>query len=161
MYRLCFLLWLVSCQEAAERPTSGLRIATNEYIVLAEKALTYQADGDWEAWDNMLAPNVSYYLPDQPQPLVGRAAVLKHFKALAIRRPLHSVRLHSLMHLPVQKSSKTNGGVYVVSFYRSELRYADGRSMTLRYNVCSHFDAQKRIDRLEAYQSLILPTEPF
>ncbi|MFN8357662.1 MAG: nuclear transport factor 2 family protein [Spirosomataceae bacterium] len=156
MYRLLFLLWLTACQQTTEQSTSGLRIASDNYIVLTEKTLTYQADGDWEAWADMLAPNVSCYLPDQPEPLMGKAAVLKHFKTLATRQPRHSVRLHSLMHLPVQNSSKTNGGVYVVSFFRSELRYADGRSTTLRYNVCSHFDAKKRIDRLECFQSPIV-----
>lgn len=153
MYRLLILLWLTACQEASKPSAMGLSIATDEYIVLTEKALTYQADGNWEAWADMLAPDVSYFLPDQPQPLRGKAAVLGYFKAQSTHNPVESVQINRLMHLPVQRSTVSGSEVYVVSLFRSELRYADGHSITLRYNVCSHFDAEKRIDRLECYQS--------
>jgi hypothetical protein len=46
----------------------------------------------------------------------------------------------------------------VVSLYQSELTYADGHRTTLRYNVCSHFDATKHIDRLECFQSPLMAT---
>lgn len=153
MYRLLIFLWFTACQEASKPSTMGLSIATDEYIVLAEKALTYQADGNWDAWADMLAPSVCYYLPDQPQPLRGKAAVLGYFKAQSTRNPVQSVHINRLMHLPVQRSTASGDDVYVVSFYRSELRYADGHSIRRRYNVCCHFDEAKLIDRLECFQS--------
>ena len=154
MYRLLMLGWLLACQQADNTPTSTLRLATDEYIVLAQKALTYQADGDWEAWGDMLADSVLYYAPDYPHPLKGKAAVLAHCQAAAASRPLESVNLERLLHIPVQRSTpKSEAGVYVVSLFRAQCRYADGRRSTLRFNVCCHFDAAKHIDRLEAYQS--------
>lgn len=154
MYRLLFLIGLAACQQGSKISDSGLRIATDEYIVLAQKALTYQADGDWEAWADMLADSVMYYAPDYAQPLKGKAAVLAHCQAAAARRPLESVNLERLLHIPVQRSTpKSEAGVYVVSLFRAKCRYADGRRSALRFNVCCHFDADKRIDRLEAYQS--------
>jgi hypothetical protein len=152
MYRLIVLGWLVACQRA-DNITTTIRLATDEYVVLAEKALTYQADGDWEAWADMLADSVVYYAPNRSQPLVGKAAVLIYCQDSTARPPVQLLWLEGFLHIPVQHTSpQAEAGVYVVSLYRAQCRLAAGRS-TLRYNVCSHFDAAKRIDRLEVYQS--------
>jgi hypothetical protein len=132
MYRLIVLGWLVACQRA-DNITTTIRLATDEYVVLAD--------------------SVVYYAPNRSQPLVGKAAVLIYCQDSTARPPVQLLWLEGFLHIPVQHTSpQAEAGVYVVSLYRAQCRLAAGRS-TLRYNVCSHFDAAKRIDRLEVYQS--------
>jgi len=155
MYRLLLLLWLVSCQPPSEKPETRLQLASDEYIVLSEKALTYQSDFDWEGCADLLADDVQCFLPDRAQPLVGKSAVLAFWKSWPQRTHLDSWQLSHFNHIPVQTRQALLfsglSGVYVISMFRGELRYVDGHTRTLNLNCCLHFNAQKHIDRWYSY----------
>ncbi len=157
---LCIGLWLwsLACSSTEQSPSevSGrYTIATDNYIVLAEKALTYQSDFDWEGCADLLADDVQYFLPDSAQPLVGKSAVLAFWKSWPQRTRLDSWQLSHFNHIPVQTRQALPfsglSGVYVISMFRGKLHYVDGHTRTLNLNCCLHFNAQKRIDRWYSY----------
>jgi hypothetical protein len=160
---LCLGLGACSSTDPKSPPSqaSGYTIATDNYAVLAEKALTYQADFDWEGWADLLADDVQYFLPDSTLPLVGKAAVLAYWKSWPQRTGLRAWQLSHFNHIPIQSTQALYlsglAGVYVISMCTGQLTYADGHSRTLRLNYCVHFNAQKRLDRMYSYHNP-LPT---
>lgn len=157
MYRLLFLCWLTACQQTPDTSATTLRLASDEYVVLAEKALTYQADFDWEGWAELLAEDVQYFLPDSTRPLVGNDAVLAYWKNWPQQTRLRSWQISHFNHIPIQSTQALHlsglAGVYVISMCEGQLTYHDGHSRTLRLNYCLHFNDQKRIDRLYSYHN--------
>lgn len=155
---LCFGLGLCSCTEqSSPSQASGYAIATDNYAVLAEKALSYQADFDWEGWADLLADDVQYFLPDSTRPLVGKATVLAYWKSWPKRTGLRSWQLSHFNHIPVQSTQALHlsglAGVYVFSMCKGQLTYTDGHTQALSLNYCCHFNANKRIDRLYSYHN--------
>ena len=155
---LCLGLW--ACSSTEQSPpsqTSGYSIATENYAVLAEKALSYQADFDWEGWADLLADDVQYFLPDSTRPLVGKTAVLAYWKSWPQRTSLRAWHLSNFNHIPIQSTQALHlsglAGVYVISMCKGQLTYTDGHTEVLSLNYCFHFNAQKRIDRLYSYHN--------
>lgn len=156
---------LMTCSHPAPVGHSDdLAIATSEYIVLAEKAFTHQADFDLEGWGFLLADSVQYQMPAlaeaPPVNLRGKAALLAYWQTFRYQQGVRSLRFSHFNHIPIRsaQSLKLSGlpGVYVFSLFSSELTQADGRTSTQQLSVCCHFNAQKRIDRCYAYQSLVI-----
>ena len=157
---LCIGLWLwaLACTSPEQSPSASelpYTIATENYAVLAEKALTYQSDFDWEGCADLLADDVQYFLPESSRPLVGKAAVLAYWRNEPQRVHLQSWQFSHFNHIPVHSHQALPfsgvAGVYVISMFRGELRYVDGHTRTLNLNCCLHFNAQKRIDRWYSY----------
>lgn len=146
------ILW--SCSPAEQDRSSSLApyaISTTAYAVLAEKAIMYQFDFNWNGFADMLAEEVEYVPADSLRPLVGKPAVVAYWRQWPQRSGLCSVRLSGFTHIPLQINTPLplpgKTGVYVISYCTAELRYADGRRHACRLNLCCHFDASKRIDR--------------
>jgi hypothetical protein len=151
---------LMTCSHPAPVGDSDdLAIATPEYIVLADKAFTYQADFDLEGWSLLLADSVQYQMPalaNAPSVnLRGKAALLAYWQAFRQQQHVRSLRFSQFNHIPIRSAQnlKLSGlaGVYVFSLFESELTQTDGRTSTQQLSVCCHFNAQKRIDRCYAY----------
>lgn len=164
MFRILIpiMLWLTlwacsSAEQSSPSQTSGYAIATENYAVLAEKALSYQADFDWEGWADLLAEDVQYFLPDSTHPLVGKAAVLAYWKSWPQRKGLRFWQLSHFNHIPIQSTQALHlsglAGVHVISICKGQFTYTDGHTQALSLNYCCHFNANKRIDRLYSYHN--------
>ncbi len=60
------ILLLVACRnEPSDEPDSsaGYSAVPAPYLVLTQKALTYQADDQLDAWGSLLAEDVEYHSP--------------------------------------------------------------------------------------------------
>ncbi|GAA4396625.1 hypothetical protein GCM10023187_04940 [Nibrella viscosa] len=148
LFLSCWLS-LLGCREPPTS-TADLSIAPTEYLVLAQKALTCQADFDTLTWAGLLADRVEYQLAGQPAGWRGKAAVLVGWKHWQHRAGIQTIRLSGLTHLPVQTLHPLplmgRAGVYVVSYCQAHVRYADGHQTSRPIHLCYHFDADKRID---------------
>lgn len=156
------LVWLMACSGNTPDPPSdsGLMIASPAFLVLAQRALTAQADADTAMLACLLAPNVRFCPPDTGANWQGRRAVLTGWQRWHDQHNISSIRLHKLTHLPVQTKEPLafmdRAGVFVVCYATADIRYHNGRSRPLRLHVCYHFDAHKRID----YGWLSMNTQP-
>lgn len=162
---LCFGLWLwsLACSSTGQSPSeahSQYTIATDNYAVLAEKAITYQADFEWEAWGSMLADDVHYLPFDSASPLVGKKAVLAYWEANRIRSHIHTVRLSEFTHIPLRTNrslySAGPPGVYVYTICRSEIQLQVGQKQTRHWVIHTHFNEQNLIDHLYTYANQVL-----
>lgn len=145
-------LWACSCAEKDRSSTEATyALSTTAYAVLAEKAITYQADFDWEGFAHMLAEEIEYQPADSTRLLVGKSAVLAWWRAWPQQSGLCSVRLSGFTHIPLQLNQPLpvsgKAGVHVISYCTAELHYADGHRHQSRMHLYCHFDADKRIDR--------------
>ena len=150
-------LLLLTCRSADTESSADLTIASSDYVVLAQKALTYQADFDLEAWADMLADDVVFSPPDGVPLHQGKAAVLANWVRWRQTNAIRSLRLSRFTHLPIQTRQQLplmgKAGVYVVSYCLTDLSLMNGQSCQRSLHMCCHFDAQKRID----YYSLYFP----
>jgi hypothetical protein len=159
-------LLLAGCMAACLSPdaptvssTEGITPATSEYTVLAQKALTYQADFRLNDWAGLLADDVEYQLPagDSLRRLRGKVAILAHWQAWKDRWHVKEVRLSGFTILPMY-SSRTLPlanlpGVYVPVICRQRVTYASGRVRDQPMCLWMHFNDQKLIDRLYGFES--------
>ena len=154
-------LCLMACSGTTpETPDDVLTIASPDYQVLAQHALTAQAEADTVTLAWLLAPNVRFSPPDSGTDWQGRSAVLRGWHCWQRTHRIAAMRLHKLTYLPVQTDKPlafmNRAGVYVMCYATADIRYDDGRSEPLRLHACYHFDTLKRID----YGWLSLPTQP-
>lgn len=153
--RINRLLWLVltSCssgQQPVDATPNELAIASSDYVVLAQKALTYQADFNTDAWARMLADSIEYLPLDSPTSRWGKAAVLAGWQHWQQQTRVQTMRLSGFTCLPVVASQRLplsgRSGVHIVTYCTAQLKYTNGQFRRLPLYVCYHFDAAKRID---------------
>lgn len=158
------MLWLIiscsSTQEKASKTTDTYAIATPNYAVLAEKAISYQADFNWDGWASLLADDIQYFLPDSARPLIGKKDVLAYWKSYQHRTKLKSWQLSLFSHIPIQNSQQLQvsglKGVHVFSLFRSEFTFLDGTNSLMNLSYCTHFNTQKLIDRCYSFHQPIM-----
>lgn len=154
------LVWLgISCsstQETTSKPTDMYAIATTNYSVLAEKAISYQTDFNWAGWAGLLADDIQFFLPDSARPLIGKKAVLAYWTTYPERMKLKSWQPSQFSHIPVQSNQQLQisgmKGVYVLSIFRSRLTFLDGKTSLINLSYCSHFNNRKLIDRCYSFR---------
>ena len=131
-------------------------MAPTPYLVLAQKAITYQADEQLEDWADLLADDVEYQGPDTAR-LTGKAAVLAYWQHHRHTSCIRQVRLSGFSLLPVQTGLKLPlanlPGVYVAAVFRRRVEYATGRADERPVCLWLHFNEQKLIDRLYSFQT--------
>lgn len=155
---LLLLLLLTACHPASD-PTEAdtdYTLAHPAYVVLAQKALTYQADFDADAWANLLADSVVYYPPEGQPPWRGKAAVVAGWQGWRQRTGVRAMHLSGQTHLPLVLAQGLGPwprpGVYVISYYTARLELGNGPHRQLRLSQYCHFDADKRIDLWMTFQ---------
>lgn len=157
LFVFSFWFWSVSCS-STDRTTASQQndfaLATSNYTVLAEKAISYQADFNVEAWGDLLADDVEYIFPNNTK-WVGKKAVTEGWKKWQQLAGIQSATFSDFTHVPVQ-STKTlplSGlpGVYVLSFFTGNFRLINGNTASIKVNICCHFNKKNLIDRYSAY----------
>ena len=156
---------LFACQKQDSSSNNYLSIATQDYAVLAEKTISYQADFDLDSWSKMLADDVQFELPhDNTQPnSVGRTAAIEAWKKWKEKNKIQSLKCSKFTQIPIssQKAMKFSDlpGVYVFSLFNGTVFYTDGSTADLKMNYCFHFNQAKMIDRYYAFHDKINFTE--
>lgn len=151
-------LWTCSAEEDnTSLPADRYSIATQNYAVLAEKALTYQADFDLDGWGSMLADDVQFLPLEATLPLRGKKAVLAYWANYRNRHPTRSLQLSEFNHIPFQSNRPLAidrpPGVYVYTTCRSERLLPTGQSLTRPWVIHAHFNQGKLIDQLRFYSN--------
>lgn len=154
---LALPLWLFACQTTRTDEPEDLSIASDDYVVLTQKALSYQADFDMEAWAGMLADDV-VFIPSEGGPAYRKkAVVVANWSQWRQKNRINVLQLSQLTHLPVRSRGQLplmgKAGVYVISYCLADLQFTDGHTRRQSLHVCCHFDPKKRID----YYSLYFP----
>lgn len=156
IFYLSFSLSL-ACQKQEKLSNNDLSIATQEYAVLAEKTLSYQADFDLESWSFMLADNVEFSLPfdNSKTNFVGKDAAITAWKNWKTKNKILKVGFSDFTQIPVssQKTMKVFdlSGIYVFSFFNGTIFYTNGTTSKMKMNYCFHYNEAKMIDRYYAF----------
>lgn len=135
------------------------KVASSNYVVLAQRALTYQADFQWDAWAGLLAPDVEYQLAEQPgtAPLKGKRAVLAYWQRWPQACHARQVSLSDFTILPLQTTRKLPlaelPGVYVSVVFERTIVYESGREVRRPGCLWLHFNDDKLIDRLYGFET--------
>ncbi|GAB3936677.1 hypothetical protein [Larkinella terrae] len=129
----------------------GYETAAPAYLVLTQKALTYQADFDTEAWGQMLTDSIEFISPTGRAVWRGKPAVLAGWQQWRHQVGVDRIQLTDFTHLPVRVTEPSalwdKTGVHVVSYCKAHLSLVDGRQTDLFMNMCCHFDNTGHIDR--------------
>lgn len=148
---LLLALNLACAPPAPNDPPAEFGTADISYLVLTQKALSYQADFDTEAWGEMLTDSVEFVAPDGQPVWRGKPAVLAGWQRWRQQLGVARMQLTKLTHLPIQITQPSalwhKTGVHVVSYCTAHLTLRDGRQTDLLMNLCCHFDATGHIDR--------------
>lgn len=164
-----FGLWVIlaACQGTSTHrpPPASYTAAPDHYLVLAQKAITYQADFQLDDWAKLLAENVEYHrLSDGPDPgsLRGKTAVLAYWNHCKDTSRIREVHLSAFSLLPVQTLTKLPladlSGVYVAAVFRRRVVYRSGQTDERPVSLWLHFNDDKLIDRFYSFQDDRPPT---
>ncbi|RRB07607.1 hypothetical protein [Larkinella rosea] len=148
---LLLVLNLACAPPSSNGLPDGYETAAPAYLVLTQKALSYQADFDTEAWGQMLTDSVEFITPDGQVVWHGKPAVLAGWQQWRKQVGAERMYLTDLTSLPIQITEPVplweKTGVYVVSYCTAHLMLRNGRQTDLLLNLCCHFDASGHIDR--------------
>lgn len=157
LFVFCFWFWSVSCSSTDRATTSQQKdfsLATSSYSVLAEKAISYQADFNVDAWGDLLADDVEYIFPNGTK-WVGKTAVMEGWKKWQQLAGIQSAAFTDFTHVPVQSTKALSlselPGVYVLSFFTGNFRFINGNTSSIKVNISCHFNKAKLIDRYNAF----------
>jgi len=163
------LLFAAGCNAPSTQSTSAatadtlvtnplFNLAPVGYATLAEQSLTHLAAADFDAWGAMLADDVEYDFPDGDQntrtKLKGKAAVVAWWKNYRSMPAVTSMTMSEFNHMPIDVTGEAKGGatkgIYVISYF-TNVQTINGKSVGLRMNFSTHFNADKKIDRYATY----------
>jgi hypothetical protein len=152
---LLLLLTLMRYRPTGDEPSPGegvYALAPASYVVLAQKALTYQADFQLEAWGELLAKDVEYHVldSDSSHPLVGRTAVLAYWQNWKSSGAVQEVRRSEFYIIPIRSPNTLPiyhlSGIYVSVTFRQRVTYLSGQVRGRLVCLWLHFNRQKLID---------------
>ena len=145
---------------ATQAPGTNSRftIAPDEYSQLSEKAFGHFARFDYDAWGDMLADDVVFTFPDGDvdtrTKLEGKKAVLDWWKNWHKTSGIQSMTLSEFNHFPLNVTAQPMGGalkgIYDFAYLSNKMVY-NGKPVSLRMNMITHFNADKKIDRYITY----------
>ena len=143
-------LLLTACQTGSPTPPADYAIAAPAYLVLAQKALTYQTDFDLDAWSGLLSDSVAYRSANGASCRRSRAVFVADWQRWRQQSGVATLHVSGLSHLPVVTAQGLGPGnppgVYVVSYCTARLRLQNGTYRERMLSVWYHFDAHRRID---------------
>ena len=133
-------------------------IAPIEYAELSEKAMDHLAKFEFDAWSDMLADDVVFSFPDGDvdtrTKLEGKAAVVGWWKNWHKTSGIQSMTITEYNHFPLDVTTQPKGGalkgIYDFAYFSNKMVY-NGKTVSLRMNFITHFNADKKIDRYTTY----------
>ena len=136
----------------------NFEIAPLEYAALSEKALDHFTKFEYDAWAEMMADNVVYTFPDGDvdtrTKLEGKAAVLAWWKSWKEKSGVESMSVSEFNHFPLNVTGEPKGGalkgIYDFAYFSNKM-VMTGKTVALRMNFITHFNAEKKIDHYTTY----------
>ena len=149
------LLGLMTCMNQSPMSSDNFELVKDVYTVLAEKAITAQADFEFDAWAGMLAEDIEFTFPNDTvsnaSKLVGKAAVIAYWKKWQTCTQIKTLQFSGFNHAPLKSNKKLNisglSGIYVFSMFSSRIVFNNGEVAEGQINYCFHFNKDKFIDR--------------
>ena len=120
---------------------------------MGKTSLTALANGDIDGWGASLADNV-VYIWSSGDSLVGKQAVINYWKD---RRGnvIDSLSFVNDIWLPIKVNTSQKGpdipGVWLCSWYQSQVKYKNGKKLFVGIHTVSHYDANDKVDRVVQY----------
>lgn len=161
------LFFILSCNQSDTPTESGTTAATTpenkppaqaeitdpKYTEMGKKGLELLNKGNIDEWMNSFADN-AVYLWSSGDSLTGKAAIAAYWKN---RRGnvIDSINFINDVWLPVKVNTPQRGpdlvGVWLLSWYQSEVKYKNGKKLWIGIHTLQHFDANDKIDRVIQY----------
>ncbi len=127
-------------------------VAESKYIDMGKNAIAALSGGDIDGWMKDYADN-AVYAWNNGDSIVGKPAITAYWKK---RRTevIDSITFHDAIFLPVrvnQPQSIEAPGVWLMSWYRVNVKYKSGNTMSQWIHTDMHFDANDKVDRVIQY----------
>lgn len=152
-----YWLGLSSCRPTEQKQHHAAADHFSDYIALTQKALSYQADFDLDAWSEMLAPNVEYTFPYRQiqTKVTGKKQLLFHWKKQRPQAHIKSIQLTNFHFVPLNTPEPLPfgdlAGVYVLAMFTRKITFLSGQILEQTISLWCHFNPEKRIDRIYDY----------
>lgn len=129
------------------------KIATPEYVVLAEKSLDLWASNELESFASMLADDVRYEFPDGKK-VSGKNALIDYWKNYKQASGIQSMKIIDANYLPVDSQLKPKGdetpGIKVAADFTNRMTFPSS-NLAVKMHFNFHFNKAKMIDRIMTY----------
>lgn len=135
---------------AAPQPAE---IADQKYAEIGKGNLAAMSAGDVDTWMNSFADNARYFW-NGGDSLVGKDAITAYWKK---RRGevIDSIRFDEQIWLPVKVNQPQQAiqapGVWLLGWYRTTVKYKNGKTISQWMHVDYHFDASDKVDQVVHY----------
>ena len=135
---------------AAPLPTE---IADEKYVAFGKNNLTAMSAGDIDAWMSAFGDSARYFF-NGGDSLVGKAAIQAYWTKRR-KEVIDSISFSEDIWLPVKVNQPQQAvhapGVWLLGWYRTTVKYKNGKSMSQWMHVDYHFDANDKVDMVVHY----------
>ena len=129
------------------------KIATPEYVVLAEKSLDLWASNEFESFASMLSDDVRYEFPDGKK-VSGKNTLINYWKNYKQASGIKSMKIIDANYLPIDSYMKPKGdeaaGVKVVVDFTNRMTFPSN-NLAVKMHFNFHFNKAKMIDCIMTY----------
>lgn len=137
---------------AAPDYNGAAAFAETKYADIGRTATEALASGDLEGWMKVYADNAVYSW-NNGDSIAGKPAITAYWKK---RRTeiIDSIRFSDHIFLPIRVNrpqSIEEPGVWLLSWYRVDVKYKSGNRMTQWIHTDMHFNANDQVDRVIQY----------
>ncbi len=148
-----FLNTACTSEQTATLADENYKIATSDYIVLAEKSLDLWASDEFESFGSMLTEDVEYEFPDGKK-ISGKTALIDYLKNYKKESGIKSMKIEDANYLPVNTNIKPKGdenpGIKVVADFTNKISFTT-INIIVKMHFNLHFSKTKMIDRIMTY----------
>lgn len=161
------LVWiLMSCaQPKADGPAAAEGAATDtsaqapaefadpKYTEIGKSAFAAMAAGDMATWSNLYADDAVYRW-NNGDSLSGKAAISEWWTKRRMET-IDSISFSEQIFLPVKVNkpqATESAGTWLLSWYRVDSKYKNGKRMNQWMHMVMHFDANDKIDQAILYR---------
>ena len=160
---LCCLLLFINCKKEDSKEinktvttddtvTKSTEIADDKYSEIGKKYLADLEKGDMDSWMDIYADN-AVYTWNSGDSLVGKPAIASYWKQ---RRAnvIETITFKDDIWLPIminEPQSVEAKGIWLLGWYKTTVKYRNGKEMTQWIHTDYHFDSNDKVDRIVQY----------
>jgi ketosteroid isomerase-like protein len=137
---------------SAAGKVQDVEFADGKYAERGKKSLINLTNGDMDAWMVDFADDAKYYW-NNGDSLVGKPAIDKYWRN---RRTnvFETITFENDIWLPIKVNKLENvkkPGNYLLAWYKTTIKYKEGKLMTQGIHTVFHFDENDKIDEVNQY----------
>ncbi len=148
---------LLACNQpkpaASDAEPAQAEFADPKYVDMGKKGLSQLGSGDIDGWMSGYADNAVYSWSSGDS-IVGKPAITAYWKD---RRAnvIDTIFFKKDIWLAIKVNKPQQGpdmpGVWLMSWYQTNAKYKNGKSISMWIHTDQHFDANNKIDRVVQY----------